>query len=149
MKQFRNTWYYVTEQGEVYNSNTKKWLKITEVKGSYPIVRLNCPMFSGTIRVHRLVAECFINNFSNDLTVNHKDGNKCNNNVDNLECITVGANIRHAYKNKLIKQTKKDNKKRIDKQQVIELFKQYGNRTTVSKELNISRTSVSKICKGL
>ena len=46
--------------------------------------------------IHRLVAETFIGGGDN-LDVNHKDGNKLNNSVDNLEFVTRADNLRHAY----------------------------------------------------
>jgi hypothetical protein len=47
-------------------------------------------------RLHRLVAEAFIPNPANLLEVNHLDGNKLNNNADNLEWVTHAENMRHA-----------------------------------------------------
>ena len=46
--------------------------------------------------IHRLVAETYLPNDNNALQVNHKDGNKENNHVDNLEWVTQSENLHHA-----------------------------------------------------
>ena len=67
-------------------------------------------------QVHRLVAHSFILNPLNLPQVNHIDGNKENNCVDNLEWITNRDNVIHAYKNNLRETIK------IDKETLINLY---------------------------
>ena len=54
-------------------------------------------------RVHRLMAETFIPNPYNLRDVNHKDGNKLNNDISNLEWVSHSSNVKHAYDNGLEK----------------------------------------------
>jgi hypothetical protein len=60
-----------------------------------------------TILVHRLVANEFCGRFINtNLTVNHKDGNRLNNNADNLEWMTLRENIQYGFENGQYKMTR-------------------------------------------
>lgn len=69
-----------------------------------------------TMRVHKLVALAFIKNEDNLPQINHKDGNKQNNCVDNLEWISNYDNIQHAIKNGLVNQElRKENMRKIGK----------------------------------
>jgi len=61
----------------------------------------------GTCKVHRLVALAFVPNPNNYPEVNHKDGNKANNNINNLEWVTHQQNTQHAHKNGLVNHWKK------------------------------------------
>lgn len=56
--------------------------------------------------IHRLVAEAFIPNPDNKEIINHKDGNKRNNNLKNIEWCNYKDNLQHAYDNKLNKREK-------------------------------------------
>jgi hypothetical protein len=76
----------------------------------YLSVRLSKEGFVVTRFVHRLIAEAFVPNLQDKPCVNHKDGNKLNNEIDNLEWVTHKENMQHAYKIGLIK---KKNKKSL------------------------------------
>lgn len=67
----------------------------------YSTVRLAKEGVVRTYRVHRLVAKAFLENPENKEYVNHKDGNKRNNSLDNLEWSTAGENTTHAIINGL------------------------------------------------
>lgn len=62
-----------------------------------------------TFKVHREVAKAFLPNPELKEQVNHKDGNKHNNSVSNLEWVTGHENMRHASVNGLLKPRKGDN----------------------------------------
>lgn len=69
----------------------------------YSFVQLSNGEKSIYARVHRLVADAFIENKDSKPQVNHIDGNKQNNDVSNLEYCTHSENMLHAYKNNLRK----------------------------------------------
>jgi hypothetical protein len=76
----------------------QKLLKAGKSKSGYYIVSFCVDGVKSNQTVHRLVARAFIANELNKPQVNHKDGNKLNNHVDNLEWVTVSENGLHAYR---------------------------------------------------
>lgn len=67
----------------------------------YMMINLNKDGFMKCETVHSMVAKAFIGTYEKGYTVNHKDGNKLNNNLENLEIITHRENCFHAFKNNL------------------------------------------------
>lgn len=101
-----STSYYITEDGKCYNNKTGKFLKGQEnYKNGYFSYNLTMPDGSKTRQfAHRLVAKAYLPRTNDEQTeVNHIDGNKMNNCVDNLEWVTPSQNQRHALENELRK----------------------------------------------
>ena len=78
--------------------NPSKVLKHGKGKNGYLTVSFSVDSVKSNHSVHRLVARAFILNESNKPQVNHKDGNKHNNHIDNLEWMTCSENGLHAYR---------------------------------------------------
>ena len=99
--------YEISNDGKIRNRKTGKFIKQFVGKDGYMRTQIG----GKTRLVHRLVATAFIPMVSGKDFVNHKDGNKQNNQVENLEWCTRSKNIQHAYDNFLI-QPRKGTKKR-------------------------------------
>jgi len=97
-----NNMYSIDKNGTVLSyQNGCKIIKSHLNNKGYLKVRLQNNSKDKTITIHRLIALHFIPNPENKKTVNHKDGNKLNNSIENLEWATQGEQISHAYKLKL------------------------------------------------
>jgi hypothetical protein len=89
--------YIVTHAGCVYSTNNRRLVQLRPgVKpGGYQFVGLNCGGGRKYEMVHRLVAKAFIPNPDDLPEINHLDGDKLNNSVENLEWCDRSANQRH------------------------------------------------------
>ena len=90
--------YMISDLGNIKSLYTNKILKPSTDKFGYTRFSATKDKKQKTLRTHRLVAEIFIPNPNNLSQVNHKDGNKLNNTVSNLEWCTDSENKLHAYK---------------------------------------------------
>ena len=99
--------YIITKSGEIFSNNylrTGKTKIMKQQTDRYGYKYLKLFRDNGKdikMKVHRLVAIAYIKNPKNKKQINHKDGNKINNNENNLEWATSGENQKHAWKNKL------------------------------------------------
>lgn len=99
-----STNYFITEDGKCYNSYTNKYLKGQVGKNGYISFNLTLGGSRRRVYAHRLVALAFIPNADKQKKeVNHKDGNKLNNTVNNLEWVTPSENQQHALELELRK----------------------------------------------
>ncbi len=89
-----NGYYLIGNNGTV--TNRTKTLKTYVNNSGYECIKLTALKSNKHRLIHRLVAETFIPNPDNKPEVNHKDGNKLNNTVENLEWVTSSENKRHS-----------------------------------------------------
>ena len=95
-KQYKDTDYDIYTDGKCFSHKTNKFLK-GSLLGNYLSYNLTYPDGKKKrTRIHRMVAETFISNPNNLPIVNHKDGNKLNNDISNLEWVTAEQNTKHA-----------------------------------------------------
>lgn len=130
--------YAISNKGNVWSYKRQINLKTPPDNRGYSIVSLiDDNGVQRTKKVHRLVAEHFIPNPFGLETVNHKDEDKRNNDVDNLEWMTRGDNIRYGTG---IERSAKGRSKAI---YCIELDKVFESLTKAAQELDISCGNLS------
>ena len=154
--------YFVTDKGEVFSKNyhregRTKQLKPRTPKDKYPYVILCKNGLHYTKSVHRLVAEAFIPNPDHKNTVNHKNGNKMDNRVENLEWATQSENVKHAYSvlHRIVNKTSlgkfgKDNprSKIIIQTKNGTIIKEFYGINDAARKTNINRVSIKLVCQG-
>lgn len=150
---------YVSTYGNIKNIITKTIYKTCCNKRTGYIcvcISLGSRKDKKIFKLHKAVAETFLDNPDNLPEVNHKDGNKLNNSVDNLEWCTPSYNIQHAYDNKLkiaLKHEKHSQSKLTTeeiiyiRQNYIPKNKEFGSRA-LAKKFSISHTQILKIVKN-
>ena len=107
--------YEVASCGVIRNAKTGRWLTPSVKDDGYMSVKLYRSNKPFNKAVHRIVAEAYISNPENKPQVNHKDLNKKNNDVSNLEWVTQAENQSHAIRNGT-------NKTRISKLKMTEKY---------------------------
>ena len=107
-KQIKSSLYYINKQGQIYNSSSKKLL-VGSLRNGYRRININGAMYS----IHRLVWENYIGEIPEGMVIDHIDGNRENNCLENLRCVSQKENIKNSYNNRQdtvkIKQIDKDN----------------------------------------
>lgn len=140
--------YEISNTGKVRNRISLRILKGRRNKGGYLQVSLKIDetqKFSNKY-IHRLVAQYWIDNVENKKEVNHKDGNKENNNIENLEWVTSSENQKHRHSIRI----KTTSNKKIGKFTIDgKLIAEYNSiQEAANKENNGVRVSIDNVVHG-
>lgn len=147
-----NSRYYVTEEGQVWDSKREIFLPQyrRSKKSKYICVAILIEDKFKLRNVHRLVAQAFIPNPNNYPQVNHKDENPSNNNVSNLEWCDAQYNNTYRGRNKrcgLSQLNRPDCSKAVlqyDKEGTF--IKEYPSTQEAHRQTNISRSAICHVC---
>ena len=88
--------YQINESGDIYSLRKQRVLVGGKYPNGYRFICLCKGKSHQNQMIHRLVAKAFLVPVEGKKYVNHKDGNKLNNHVSNLEWVTLAENLRHA-----------------------------------------------------
>ena len=140
--------YAITSCGKVWSYRRKIFLKQKINNEGYLQVGLYRDGHHKTVGVHRLVAEAYISNPEDKPQVNHKDENKTNNNINNLEWTTSIENLTHGTRIERFTESRKNKSTKRRKVYCIELNKTYKSMSEAARELDLCVSKICLACQG-
>jgi DNA-binding transcriptional regulator YiaG len=140
--------YYFDKEYKVCSYKTRRELKYFISNSGYKRVNLYKDGKYKKMSIHRLIALNFIPNPENKKTVNHKDSDRLNNSLDNLEWATHSENNKHTHNNNRHKRSKDGERRRINA--VIEkesklTYSQAEDIRRLRKKTNLSYAKLAKM----
>jgi len=143
--------YYLYRDGKVFSRKSGKFLK-GSIRGGYRRVTLYVDGYREVYNVHQLVMRVFGEYLapSDKHEINHIDGNKTNNCIDNLEWVTRSQNIKHAYDNGLIPDRNLSNNSNSrlslqDRLKIIELKENGKSTKYLAKMYQVHPTTINRV----
>lgn len=144
--------YLINENGDVFSKKSNKWLSTRIYEGGYWGVNLRSDTGKNVYRsCHTLVAKAFLlDSYQEGMVVNHKDLDKSNCHVSNLEWVTHKENSQHYVENKPEHASAHRRKISVDKlHQIGELLEvDYMSTEEISKITGVDRNRISKMRTG-
>lgn len=137
--------YLISKEGQVYSTKTNKIKLSQKNQNGYCRIELLNENEKKKFYIHRLVAEAYIPNPNNYNQVNHKDLNKHNNNVNNLEWCSEAMNMQHNADNK------PENSRKViqlDLDDDNKIIRTYNSIKEASEKTDINKTSIIHCCSG-
>lgn len=142
--------YTIDSHGNVFSIRAKRYLKPGRHLRGYPFICLCTHGQPRVILVHQLVTQHFIGPRPKGLQVNHKNGDKQNNCVENLEYVTASQNMQHAFDIGL-KVGKSPWKRRLTDDQVRLIRSLYAEKSAslneLAKRFSMSQPNIWRIVK--
>jgi hypothetical protein len=136
-----NKKYYVSNLGRFKNS--QGIIRDNYKVGEYGYIRVY--IYNKTYAVHRLIAFAFLENPDNKEQVNHIDGNKLNNSVQNLNWVSCSENQLHKFQTGL---GNSFTKKIVQYDLEMNKIKEFTSIAGAAKELNIGKTNINGVLKN-
>lgn len=149
IKGFEN--YTIDEHGSIYHISGRKIGTRITPKG-YVQTWLTENSKSKYRFVHRLIAETFIDNPECKKEVNHKDGNKLNNHISNLEWVTRHENIKHAFDTGLYRSTEKSPNSKLTNDNITDIRQMIDSGkslNSIGKMYGVNHATIRHIKLGL
>ena len=145
--------YLVNPTGGVWSCVSDRWLKPRDLPWPpYPFVTVRNDGFERNCYVHRLVAETHLPNPEGLPCINHKDGNKKNYRLENLEWCSREANMRHAVHTGLTRIRAEHPGAKLTEKIVSDIRFDYLYRGATQKQLadkyGVWRQNISRIVRG-
>ena len=161
-----NNNYSISNLGRIKNNITNVLLHPDIHNKGYYRIFIKVNNHRTTLFIHRLVAKYFVNNENGYNIVDHIDGNKLNNKIDNLEWCSASHNTKHAWQNSLIVPSEKfkerasrqfiknlaDKQRKLNNEIADNIIEIYNNKNISMKKLgalfNVSSQTVCNIIHG-